>query len=198
MKIILISGKAEAGKTTTAKFLKKKLGEQGKLSAIVPYGQYVKDTAKMLFDWDGNKDEKGRALLQWWGTDIVRKNYPDFWIDTVMRLAKVMKDVGRGNRNFDFLIIDDCRFPNEIENWKCSKNNLSKHGILYIFDVWDVMTVRIDRPGHENALTEKQRQHPSECALDGYNFDVTISATDQEELEYAICEQLLPKIDGLD
>ena len=182
MKIILISGKAEAGKTTTAKFLKKKLEEQGMLSAIIPYGQYVKDTAKMLFDWDGNKDEKGRALLQWWGTDIVRKKHPDFWIDTVMRLARVMNTM-----NFDFLIIDDCRFPNEIENWKRD-----------IFDVWDVMTVRIERPGHENALTEKQRQHPSECALDGYNFDVTISATDQEELEYAICEQLLPKIDCLD
>ena len=42
MKIILISGKAEAGKTTTAKFLKKKLEEQGMFSAIIPYGQYVK------------------------------------------------------------------------------------------------------------------------------------------------------------
>ena len=181
MKFILISGKAEAGKTTTAKFLKQKLGEQGKTSAIVPYGQYVKDTAKMIFDWDGNKDEKGRTLLQWWGTDVVRNRCPDFWIDTVMRVAKVL------NNDFDYFIIDDCRFPNEIENWKRD-----------IFDVWDVMTVRIERPGHENALTEKQRQHPSECALDGYNFDVTISATNQEELEYAICEQLLPKIDGLD
>lgn len=183
MKIILISGKAEAGKTTTAKYLKNKLGEQGKTSAIVPYGQYVKDTAKMLFNWDGNKDKNGRALLQWWGTDVVRKKYPNFWVDTVIRLARIMnRDVG-----FDFLIIDDCRFPNEIEDWKRD-----------IFDVWDVVTVRIERSGHENSLTEKQRQHPSECALDGYNFDVTISATNQEELEYAICEQLLPKIDGLD
>lgn len=193
MKIILISGKAEAGKTTTAKFLKKKLGEQGKISAIVPYGQYVKDTTKMLFDWDGNKDEKGRALLQWWGTDVVRKKHPDFWIDTVMRLAKVINDVG-----FDFLIIDDCRFPNEIENWKRDIFGVRRHSCGWRAYCWDVMTVRIERPGHENALTEKQRQHPSECALDGYNFDVTISATNQEELEYAICEQLLPKIDGLD
>lgn len=58
MKIILISGKAEAGKTTTAKYLKKKLGEQGKTSAIVPYGQYVKDTAKMLFNWMVTKTRK--------------------------------------------------------------------------------------------------------------------------------------------
>ena len=64
MKIILISGKAEAGKTTTAKFLKQKLGEQGKLSAIIPYGQYVKDTATMLFDRDGINDEKGHDLIQ--------------------------------------------------------------------------------------------------------------------------------------
>ena len=64
MKIILISGKAEAGKTTAANIIKYYLCGIGKRVAIVPYGQYVKDTAKMIFGWDGQKHKNGRQLLQ--------------------------------------------------------------------------------------------------------------------------------------
>ena len=45
MKIILISGKAEAGKTTTANMIKDILEKKDQPTCIVPYGQYVKDTA---------------------------------------------------------------------------------------------------------------------------------------------------------
>lgn len=173
MKIILISGKAEAGKTTTANIIKYYLCGIGKRAAIVPYGQYVKDTAKMIFGWDGQKDENGRQLLQWWGTDVVRKKNENFWVNTVMRLAAVL------DGEIDYLIIDDCRFPNEVELWK------HEYGCL---------TLRIERPGHENALNDEQRKHPSETALDDYEFDVTISATDFKELKEAIYEQVLPII----
>ena len=170
MKIILISGKAEAGKTTAANIIKYYLCGIGKRAAIVPYGQYVKDTAKMIFGWDGQKDENGRQLLQWWGTDVVRKKNENFWVNTVMRLAAVL------DGEIDYLIIDDCRFPNEVELWK------HEYGCL---------TLRIERPGHENALNDEQRKHPSETALDDYEFDVTISATDFKELKEAIYEQVL-------
>ena len=173
MKIILISGKAEAGKTTAANIIKYYLCGIGKRAAIVPYGQYVKDTAKMIFGWDGQKDENGRQLLQWWGTDVVRKKSENFWVNTVMRLAAVL------DGEIDYLIIDDCRFPNEIDLWK---------------DEYDYLTLRIERPGHENALNDEQRKHPSETALDDYEFDVTISATDFKELKEAIYEQVLPII----
>ena len=173
MKIILISGKAEAGKTTAANIIKCYLCGIGKRAAIVPYGQYVKDTAKMIFGWDGQKDENGRQLLQWWGTDVVRKKNENFWVNTVMRLAAVL------DGEIDYLIIDDCRFPNEVELWK---------------DEYGYLTLRIERPGHENALNDEQRKHPSETALDDYEFDVTISATDFKELKEAIYEQVLPII----
>ena len=173
MKIILISGKAEAGKTTAANIIKYYLCGIGKRAAIVPYGQYVKDTAKMIFGWDGQKDENGRQLLQWWGTDVVRKKSENFWVNTVMRLAAVL------DGEIDYLIIDDCRFPNEVELWKHE---------------YDYLILRIERPGHENALNDEQRKHPSETALDDYEFDVTISATDFKELKEAIYEQVLPII----
>lgn len=182
MKIILISGKAEAGKTTTAQYLKDivNYAENGERdAAIVPYGQYVKDTAKMLFGWDGVKDEAGRNLLQVWGTNIVRHNDPNFWVDTVQRLAFVCRDM------YDYFIIDDARFPNEIESWKNRVFNLP----------WDeVITIRVERPGWENSLTEEQRQHPSETSLDDYNFDITISATNIEELYREIIDKVVPNI----
>ena len=173
MKIILISGKAEAGKTTAANIIKYYLCGIGKRAAIVPYGQYVKDTAKMIFGWDGQKDENGRQLLQWWGTDVVRKKNENFWVNTVMRFADVL------DGEIDYLIIDDCRFHNEVELWKHE---------------CDYLTLRIERPGHDNALNDEQRKHPSETALDDYEFDVTISATDFKELKEAIYEQVLPII----
>ena len=69
MKVILISGKAEAGKTTTANFIKEYLVNHQARPMLIPYGNYVKTTAKELLEWNGKKDEKGRELLQWWGTD---------------------------------------------------------------------------------------------------------------------------------
>lgn len=181
MKIILISGKAEAGKTTTAKILRSLikspcLTEHHRV-ALVPYGQYVKDTAKMLFDWNGEKDESGRKLLQWWGTDVVRKTSPDFWVDTVMRLA----DIFEAANGFDYLIIDDCRFPNEIDAWKNSPK-------------WnDILTIRVERPGHENGLTPEQREHPSETSMDDYPTDVVLSATNSKELYDDILEKIVFK-----
>lgn len=177
MNIILISGKAEAGKTTTANIIKEHLQNDHFPEynvAIVPYGQYVKDTAKMLWGWNGKKDEAGRNLLQWWGTDVVRAQDEYFWVNTVICLSDVMQ------YHFDYLIVDDCRFPNEIEPWKS------------IYE--DVTTIRVERPGHENCLTPEQRMHPSETSLDDYEFDVTLTATDTDELEEEIMYKVIPRI----
>lgn len=165
MKIILISGKAEAGKTTTANMLKTYYEKAGKKVAIVPYGQYVKDTAKLLWGWDGQKDKKGRQLLQWWGTDIVRKKDENFWVNQVIHLATLVDDL------VDYFIVDDCRFPNEIQAWK-NNEKFSKN----------ITTIRVERPGHENGLTSEQRLHPSETSLDNWEFDITVYANNLEEL----------------
>ena len=59
-KIILISGKAENGKTTTAELLKSKLESLGNKVIITRYAYYLKDLAARYCGWDGTKDKKGR------------------------------------------------------------------------------------------------------------------------------------------
>lgn len=194
MKIVLISGKAEAGKTTAANFLKRLLQRTyGKNVAIVPYAAYLKSTAKTIWEWNGKKDEGGRHLLQWWGTEVVREKDPDFWVKAVMNVSDMAEPY------LDYLIIDDCRFPNEINMWKktCfvenSGDELDDH--LVLKRRWpNIFTIRIERPGHENALTEEQRKHPSETALDDYKFDITISAQDSWDLMDRLNSAVIPNI----
>lgn len=192
MNIILISGKAEAGKTTTANILQSIFEDYGYTVARASYGQYVKDTAKMLYGWNGIKDKAGRQLLQHWGTDVVRKKDPDFWVETVGRLAEMI------DGEFDYLIIDDCRFPNEFDYW-VTKKRISDP------EVWDyegknrkwdfrwtnIYLFRVERPGHENILTPEQRKHPSETAMDDQEFDVVLTATNQEELYDEIMKKII-------
>lgn len=191
MKVILISGKAEAGKTTTANIIKTFLEEHGKKVACIPYGQYVKDTAKMIWNWDGRKDENGRHMLQWWGTDIVRAQDPNFWVDSVIRLAKVI------DKHVDYLIVDDCRFLNEIEAWRAVKYvalDPVTDSLINRQRFPDILTIRVERPGHENVLTPEQRRHPSETDLDDYIFDITIRAIDKAGLYDEIVWKVMPKI----
>ena len=173
MKVILISGKAEAGKDSTFDILNQLIPDEFK-KVRMAYGDYVKYTAKMLWGWNGKKDEEGRGHLQWWGTEYVRAIEPDFWVDTVIRLARIVK------KDVDYLVVTDVRFPNEIVAW--NKNE------------FDVITVRVERPGHENALTEEQRQHLSETALDDWEFDVTLRAKTLTELTREVKRELIPAL----
>jgi len=173
MKIILISGKAESGKDTAAEMLKKTISALGLRGIRLAFGDYVKITATDIWGWTGAKDDEGRALLQWWGTDTVREQEPLFWVDTITRLVKVIpKD------KIDYILIPDCRFPNEIECWD---------GI----DV-DIITVRVERPGHISKLTPEQLMHISEIALDNWKFDIVLSATDMTGLYREVHKQMLP------
>lgn len=153
---IFLSGKAEAGKTATANLLKEEFEKMGYKVLLISFADYLKFVAQKYFDWDGNKDEKGREILQVVGTDIVRKRQPDFWSSTVARFIALFQE------DFDFFIADDTRFYEEIN---CLKTFYLPSTI-----------VRVERPNFENHLTPKQRLHPSETTLDNCNFDYVISA----------------------
>lgn len=175
MKIILISGKAEAGKTTAANFLKEELESRGERVAITPYGRLLKDLCNMLYGWDGQKDEAGRQLLQHFGTDVIRKSDPDYWVNHIIDLAFMLY------YEFDALIVDDCRFPNELEAWG-DFVRFMKEEKSYMGRSYDVYWLRIVRPGYENHLTPEQRLHPSETALDGYELPMSLLSIDDIDI----------------
>lgn len=151
MKVVVISGKAQHGKDTTANLLKQSLEADGKSVLITHYADLLKYICKQFFGWNGEKDEYGRQLLQYVGTDVIRVSMPDFWVDFVASILKLFPN------HWDYVLIPDCRFPNEIEV-------LKNEG-------FDVVHIRVERPDFQSPLTPEQQSHPSETALDGVKPD---------------------------
>ena len=162
MKCIIISGKAGHGKDTFANFLKEELEKRNKRVITIHYGDAVKWILRDYFNWDGNKDEAGRHLLQYIGTDVVRKNLPDYWTGIVAGVLTAFDNEDL----FDVALIPDARFENEVE--------------ITMEVIPDSICIRVRRENEEEvewinpALTEEQRQHPSEISLDNYVFDYIV------------------------
>lgn len=174
MTIITISGKAESGKDTTAHIMQEELENMGYSVLITHYADLLKFICKNFFDWDGQKNEEGRTLLQRVGTEGIRKYNPDYWVEFIMEMLNFFPD------EWDYVLIPDARFPNEID--------------LLKKDGFNVVTIDVVRENYDNHLTEEQRNHPSETALDGYNFDYTLlNLTTMEDL-YASVESLVSMI----
>ena len=168
-KIILLSGKAENGKTTMAETLKRKLEEQGKRVIITRYAYYLKDLASRYCNWDGKKDDKGRELLQQLGTNIIRQklNKPNFHVGRICEDIEICQDY------VDFVIIDDARFPNEI------------YYPIATFGDDKVISIRVVRKdkNFKTKLSEEQKNHPSEIALDNFkNFNFIVESSNLEEV----------------
>jgi hypothetical protein len=161
MKVILISGKARNGKSETAKLLKSKLESQRYSVLISAYGDLVKFINEKYLGCDNQKNEVNRSNWQHIG-DKVREQYPNYFIDFVIDMVSIF--IGK----WDYVIVPDCRFPNEVDAWR----NID--GIDYI-------TVRINRFNFESTLTEEQKNHPSETSLDNWNFDYYINADNNIE-----------------
>lgn len=151
MKVVLISGKARHGKDTVASFIKDKLNCDGKTVLITHYADLLKFICKNYFGWNGEKDEVGRKLLQYVGTDVVRKQNPSLWVDFVIMMLEYF------GQNWDYVVIPDCRFPNEITQIKDKFKS--------------VVHLRVIRPNLKTTLTKEQQCHPSETALDGFPAD---------------------------
>ena len=162
MKCIVISGKAGHGKDMTAHFMKEALEQEGLRVLTIHYGDAVKWVIRDFFNWNGEKDEQGRHLLQYIGTDVIRKNFPNFWTGIVAGLLAAFD-----NENlFDVALVPDARFENEVE--------------ITMETISDSICVRVNRANADGSewinptLTDEQRRHPSETSLDHYVFDYVI------------------------
>lgn len=155
-KIILISAPARSGKDTFADMAIEHLSKKGLRAKKVSYAEYLKLLCKKYLGWNGEKDENGRTLLQYVGTDIVREKMqmPNFWVDTIITEFKMFEN------EYDVFLISDTRFPNEISR-------------MYEEFGDKVVDIAIKRK-MENGLTGSQKQHTSEIALEGHKFYATI------------------------
>lgn len=151
---ICISGKAQNGKDTSAEIFKNELVIRGHSVLVIHQADLLKYICKSFFNWNGEKDDAGRTLLQQVGTNVIRKVEPDFWVDFIAKVTSFFKDT------WDYIIIPDTRFPNELEKLKADDAN--------------VFHVRVIRKDFVSPLTEEQQRHPSETALDGVGSDFTL------------------------
>lgn len=176
MKVICISGHAQHGKDTSAVMMKELLESDGYRVLITHYGDLLKYICKAFFDWNGEKDLHGRTLLQFVGTDVIRAKAPDFWVAFVAYIIKEFQST------WDYVLIPDCRFPNEV-------HYMSEAG-------FDTVHLRVVRQNFASPLTPEQQQHPSETALDHVMPDYYINNYGTlDDLRHVI-SNLLPEIIG--
>lgn len=160
---ILCSGLAQSGKDTSAQIIKNDLESRGYSVLITHYADLLKFICRNFFGWNGNKDEVGRTLLQRIGTDCVRAQDPDYWVDFIVNIIRMFPS------EFDYVIIPDMRFPNELDR---------------IVDAgFPVTHVHIARPGFDNLLTDEQKKHPSENSLNKVVPDHLITNTTMAALQ---------------
>lgn len=148
IKIILISGYAGSGKDTFGQFLKEELNkEQNNIAVTLAFATPIKECAMKYFNWDGNKDEKGRRLLQQIGR-VGREYDKDIWIK---KLIEKIEEYS----NIQYFIITDWRFKNEYEY-------LEKR-----YGKENVITIRIQR--NDITILDDVSEHDLDN-FENYNF----------------------------
>lgn len=178
MQVFCLSGKAQAGKDTSAIKMKEILEAEGNRVLITHYADLLKYICRQFFDWNGEKDDFGRTLLQKVGTDVVREQDPNFWVDFVAYILDLFPD------EWDYVIIPDCRFPNEIDR-------------LRNYHCLPTLHIRVVRPGFDNGLTREQKLHPSETALDDAVPEYTLMNNGGLDELYGKVYSLLESINGI-
>ncbi len=125
MKILAFSGKKQSGKNTAVNAIKKKYA--GKYHIVeINFADRLKEIVLDLFvpaewnwaikDLDVNKDEMlplgktVRQTLQWFGTDVCRKAYPDVWVNVWRKHVKIYH-----NAEKVLVLTADVRFTNEVK-----------------------------------------------------------------------------------
>lgn len=165
MKIIMISGKAGSGKDTVAGFFMDELIAAEQRVLVMHFADLVKYYATQYFNWNGEKDEAGRGLLQEIGTTVMRGRYPEYWAEIIGKFIDAYTIPEHSF--FDYILIPDWRFINEYEvvyDYATIQNNQT---ITIRVNRYDDTGLKWENPN----MTPNQLNHISECELDNFVFD---------------------------
>lgn len=155
--IICICGKARSGKSTVSSYLYKLFTSDHKKVIVSQYTKYLKKYIEDVTGKDILDDSKPRDLLQNYSKDIIKGilGDRDFFI------RRQIEDINFYAYFFDVIIINDVRFPMEIEELKARFDN--------------VLSIGVKRDNYSSDLSIDEMNDITETALDGYNdFDYVI------------------------
>ncbi len=155
MKIILIGGKANTGKDSTAEYIDEYYRSRGLDVVNIQIAYYIKMYAKEIAKWDGDNETKPRQLLQDLGTELIRKQ-----IDEYFFIKRILQDIDIYSRYFDVITISDGRLPEEFASVK----------VAYP----ETVTVHVTRPDYNSSLTKDQKAHVTEALVDEIEYDYEI------------------------
>lgn len=165
MKLYLICGKARAGKDTFAKLIKQEEEKDNNKVCILKLTTPLYSWAEDYFNYDKEKDEKPRELLQTLGYDILQLKLKkkDFLLDYLITTIEVLDNY------YDVGLITDGRLVHEIEVLKEKYPNIK--------------TILLTNK-QDNKLTNKEKNHQTEIDLDDYkDFDYIVENKDMESLK---------------
>lgn len=132
MKVIGFTGLAGSGKTTASEALLNEAVERRLAAVKLSFAAPLRQICTIAYPWVpreyfyGNKAQKqtqipgmpegitGRRILQLIGTDAFRSIYVETWT----RLVEYQIEDARKRGSTDLIVIDDLRFPNELEMLK--------------------------------------------------------------------------------
>lgn len=190
--IIGICGFIGSGKDTIADYLTNFHGYRRE-----SFANSLKDAVSVVFGWDRTllegrtkqarewreqrddwwserlgRDITPRWVLQYWGTDVLRKGFhDDIWIASLENKLRSSQDN---------IVISDCRFPNEIKSIK-NAGGLVVRVVRGPEPEWYDAAVSVNKGPDGNATwalshtkLEKLKIHASETAWVGTNFDLVL------------------------
>lgn len=155
MKIILLGGKANSGKDSTALYIDEYYRSRGLDVVNIQIAYYIKMYAKQIANWDGDNETKPRQLLQDLGTELIRKQ-----IDEYFFIKRILQDIDVYSRYFDIITISDGRLPEEFAAIKLAYP--------------ETVSVHVTRPNYSSHLTKGQKAHLTEALVDEIEYDYDI------------------------
>jgi hypothetical protein len=181
-KIVGLGYKARQGKTFVADAMKAAGGDRVKLYAFAEeLKTFCRDHHDELFATypDVPKTQKDdpiygyTAMLQHYGTNVVRAANPNHWVETLTKRIEAEKP--------EIAVITDVRFPNEAQFVK------DNDGVL-------IRIQRILADGTQYLDPNRDPKHPSEVALDGYGeWDFMVDCQDGAVEQLKAVGQILMK-----
>ena len=186
-KSVLLVGKMGSGKSTISDFLVSKNYVKFSLAT------WLKDTIDSTYELStkskndkiiiGDKEYTKRKLYQYFGTEVIRNFDNDFHVRRLLLNIRGYECV----KSFTRFVIDDVRFPNEIE---------------LIKKQYDVITIKLVCPDEvrkqrlidrDGGYDENDFNHVSETNIDLLYCDYRVDTNIPEEDVIKIIKQILKK-----